>query len=295
MSVLLLKRLMFKMMTQLQCGRFKLDLSAPKIMGVLNCTPDSFSDGGRFLAPDLALAQAEKMIAAGVDIIDVGAESTRPYAQAVAPSEEIARLTPVVRELVQAATVPISIDTKNPMTMRAMLDLGVDMINDVAGFTADGALEAVADSNCALCIMHMRGQPETMQDNTQYSDVVEEVAQFLQTRVAAAKAVGICDERIVLDPGFGFGKNPAQNMALVFYAQRFALSRFPVLLGVSRKSTVGHYLDDAPVENRLIGSVVLAALSAWQGANILRVHDVHETKEALKMVVALKSSQNGLF
>lgn len=273
------------------CGRFALDLSKTAVMGVLNCTPDSFSDGGRFVCVDQALAHAEQMIAQGVDIIDVGAESTRPGAQMVSAEEEICRLTPIVKALVAMGKVPVSVDTRHGQTMRVMLDLGVDMINDVRALEEEGALAAVADRDCAICLMHMRGLPQTMQNNTDYDDVVMEVDRYLRERAEICLAAGILPERLVLDPGFGFGKTPAQNMALIQYGNRFADGRYPVLIGVSRKSTIGHYLEDRPVTGRLLGSVTLAALGAWQGASIVRVHDVAETRDGLAMVNALRGDQ----
>ena len=274
-----------------QCGRFTLDLSRTKIMGVLNCTSDSFSDGGKFLDPALALAHSEEMIAEGADVIDVGAESTRPGAKAIAVEEEIARLTPVVEALVADGRRPVSVDTKNTATMRAMLALGVDMINDVHGLEAPGAIEVVADSRCGVCLMHMRGMPETMQEDTRYHDVVTEVDGYLRERAALCQAAGIATNRILLDPGFGFGKNPAQNMALIRQGGHFCDERYPVLIGVSRKSTIGHYLDDRAVDARLTGSVTLAALGAWLGARVVRVHDVQETRDALAMVEALQKAE----
>ncbi|UJF24668.1 dihydropteroate synthase [Suttonella sp. R2A3] len=275
------------MKQRLAIGRFQLDLTIPRIMGVLNCTPDSFSDGGDFLAVDAALARAEEMIASGVDIIDVGAESTRPGSQAITAEEEIKRLTPIVTALVADGRKPISIDTKKTAVMRVMLELGVDMINDVHGFEDPGAWQAVADAECALCIMHMRGMPETMQDNTDYQNVIDEVAQYLDLRVKEAERAGVALSRIVIDPGFGFGKTPAQNMALIKHIHAFNPD-VAKLVGVSRKSTIGHYLHNKPVGERLIGSVTLAALAVWQGADIVRVHDVSETRDALAMVKALK-------
>lgn len=274
-----------------QCGRFVLNLQEPKIMGVLNCTPDSFSDGGKFIHADDALRQAEKMIAEGADIIDVGAESTRPGAAAVPVEEEIRRLTPVVKALVADARVPISIDSKNTATMRAMLELGADIINDVHGLEDAGAVQAVADSHCGLCIMHMRGMPANMQDNTYYEDVVDEINRYLEQRVAACLAAGIEAQRISIDPGFCFGKTPAQNMTLIKHGAEFLAGRYPLLIGVSRKSTIGYYLDNRPVAERLIGSVTLGALSAWLGADIVRVHDVKETADALKILLALKIAE----
>ncbi|MDO4643421.1 MAG: dihydropteroate synthase [Cardiobacteriaceae bacterium] len=262
-------------------------------MGVLNCTPDSFSDGGHYLSPEVAITRAQQMIAEGVDIIDIGAESTRPGADEVPVEEEITRLTPIVRTLVADSRCPISIDTKKTAVMRAMLELGVDMINDVHGFEDDGALSLLADyPQVALCIMHMRGMPNNMQQFTDYNDVVSEVDMYLQNRVSACLDAGISAERIVLDPGFGFGKTPAQNMSLVRACQQFKHDQFPVLLGVSRKSTIGYYLDNAPVSERLYGSITLVALAVWQGADIVRVHDVKATRDVLRLTAALRGVED---
>ena len=273
----------------MRCGRFTLDLSHTNLMGVLNSTPDSFSDGGAWLDPERALAHARQMIADGADIIDIGAESTRPGAREVPAEEEIARLTPIVQALVADGTRPVSIDTKKTAVMAAMLELGVGLINDVHGLEDDGALELLARyPDVAICLMHMRGMPDTMQDSTDYADVVTEVDSYLQARVAACIEAGIAADRLILDPGFGFGKTPAQNMALVRECRRFKHDRYPLLLGVSRKSTIGHYLHNAPVGERLHGSVTLAALAAWQGADIVRVHDVAATRDALRITAALR-------
>lgn len=275
----------------LQCGRFQLDLSSSKIMGVLNCTPDSFSDGGKFVQIDAALTHAETMIAEGADIIDIGAESTRPGAAAISAEEEISRLTPVVSALIADGRKPISIDTRHTKTMQAMLDLGVDMINDISALEAEGAIDAVKQSSVAICLMHMRGIPQTMQNHTLYDNVVTEVAQYLARRAELCREAGIEANRIVLDPGFGFAKTPEQNMALIAQIKAFLNLSYPVLIGVSRKSTIGHYLDNRAVEDRVIGSVVLAALGAYKGAQIVRVHDIKATKDALLMVEALKNAK----
>ena len=275
----------------LQCGRFQLDLSSSKIMGVLNCTPDSFSDGGKFVQIDAALTHAETMIAEGADIIDIGAESTRPGAAPISAEEEISRLTPVVSALVADGRKPISIDTRHTKTMQAMLDLGVDMINDISALEAEGAIDAVKQSSVAICLMHMRGIPQTMQNHTLYDNVVTEVTQYLARRAELCREAGIEANRIVLDPGFGFAKTPEQNMALIAQIKAFLNLSYPVLIGVSRKSTIGHYLDNRAVEDRVIGSVVLAALGAYKGAQIVRVHDIKATKDALLMMEALKNAK----
>lgn len=275
----------------LQCGRFQLDLSSSKIMGVLNCTPDSFSDGGKFVQIDAALTHAETMIAEDADIIDIGAESTRPGAAPISAEEEISRLTPIASALVADGRKPISIDTRHTKTMQAMLDLGVDMINDISALEAEGAIDAVKQSSVAICLMHMRGIPQTMQNHTLYDNVVTEVAQYLARRAELCREAGIEANRIVLDPGFAFAKTPEQNMALIAQIKAFLNLSYPVLIGVSRKSTIGHYLDNRAVEDRVIGSVVLAALGAYKGAQIVRVHDIKATKDALLMVEALKNAK----
>lgn len=275
----------------LQCGRFQLDLSSSKIMGVLNCTPDSFSDGGKFVQIDAALTHAETMIAEGADIIDIGAESTRPGAAPISAEEEISRLTPIASALVADGRKPISIDTRHTKTMQAMLDLGVDMINDISALEAEGAIDAVKQSSVAICLMHMRGIPQTMQNHTLYDNVVTEVAQYLARRAELCREAGIEANRIVLDPGFCFAKTPEQNMALIAQIKALLNLSYPVLIGVSRKSTIGHYLDNRAVEDRVIGSVVLAALGAYKGAQIVRVHDIKATKDALLMVEALKNAK----
>ena len=273
----------------MRCGRYALDLSRTNLMGVLNCTPDSFSDGGLYLDPATALARARQMRAEGADIIDIGAESTRPGAQEIPAEEEIARLTPIVRALVADGQCPISIDTKKTAVMAAMLELGVDLINDVRSLEDEGALALLARyPHVAICLMHMRGMPDTMQQHTDYADVVSEVDAYLQARVAACLDAGISADRLILDPGFGFGKTPAQNMALIRDCRRFGHERYPVLIGVSRKSTIGPYLDNAPVDARLYGSISLAALAAWQGAAIIRAHDIAATRDALRIANALR-------
>lgn len=266
----------------MQCGRFQLDLSSVKVMGVLNCTPDSFYDGGRYASCDAAIKQAERLLAEGVDIIDLGAESTRPNAQSISPEEEIKRLTPIVKELL-ALNCPLSIDTRHAPTMQVMLDLGVDMINDINALEDDGALNILSQFNAGICLMHMRGTPQTMQKHKNYQDVVEEVAQYLEKRVHICAQNGIERSRLCLDIGFGFAKTPEQNMRLIAHLPRFASIGLPLLIGVSRKSTIGHYLNNRAVEGRLHGTVALSLLSVINGAKIVRVHDVGAFKDALKM------------
>jgi len=260
---------------KLQCGRFSLPLDKPLVMGVVNVTPDSFSDGGRFEDAEAALAHAHKLIEDGADILDVGGESSRPGAAPVSVEEELRRVLPVVRQL---RDVPVSVDTRRPQVMRAALDFGASMINDIEALAAPGALEAVASSDCAVCLMHMKGEPATMQQDPSYNDVVAEVSSFLEQKSEKAMQAGIARERIVVDPGFGFGKTVAHNLALLGSLQ--ALSPLPVLAGLSRKSLLGK-LTGRPVEERLAGSLALALLALQGGAKILRVHDVKETRDVI--------------
>ena len=265
----------------LQCGRFRLDLDRrPFVMGILNVTPDSFSDGGKFQALEFALSRAEEMVADGVDLIDVGGESTRPGSPAVPEDEELRRVMPVLYAL-QGLGKPLSVDTCKPRVMREAILAGADMINDINGFLAPGALEAVADSDCGLCVMHMQGTPQDMQQQPQYDDVVREVIDFLGARVAAMTAAGIARDRICVDPGFGFGKTVAHNYALLknLSVIKRALD-LPVLAGLSRKSMVGA-VTGRPVDQRLAGSLAAALAAVARGARIVRVHDVKETVDAL--------------
>jgi len=244
-------------------------------MGVVNVTPDSFSDGGRFEDAEHALAHAHRLIEEGADILDVGGESSRPGAAPVSTEEELRRVLPVVRQL---RDVPVSVDTRNPAVMRAVLDFGASMINDIEALSAPAALEAVAKSECAVCLMHKKGEPATMQRDPHYDDVVEEVLDFLRARVSACEKAGIARERIVVDPGFGFGKTVEHNLELLRSLRRFAALGVPVLAGLSRKSTLGK-LTGRPVDERLAGSLAMALLALQGGATILRVHDVRETKD----------------
>lgn len=267
----------------LQCGRYGFDLDArPVVMGILNVTPDSFSDGGRFQSLEFALSRAEEMIAEGVDIIDIGGESTRPGSPKVPLDEELRRVIPVVYALRDLGK-PLSVDTYKPEVMREAIIAGVDMINDINGFRAPGALEAVADSDCGLCVMHMQNTPETMQQNPAYGDVVGEVTAFLRERVEAMVAAGIERKRLCVDPGFGFGKTVEHNYLLLrnIDAMRQELG-LPLLAGVSRKSMIGA-VTGKPVEQRLAGSLAGALAAVAQGARIVRVHDVAETVDALKV------------
>lgn len=274
----------------LHCGSRQLDLSTPIIMGILNVTPDSFSDGGRFAGFSQAIEHAMAMIEAGAGIIDVGGESTRPGAQAVTQSDEIRRVVPVVESLAALTNVPVSVDTSKAGVIRAAIRAGAAMINDVRALRDEGALEAAAEGSSAICLMHMQGEPRTMQADPHYDDVVGEVRDFLQERVSVCAAAGISRERIVVDPGIGFGKRIEHNLQLLAsLPQLLAELRLPILIGVSRKSMLGTLLD-RPVEQRLAGGLALAAAAVLAGASILRVHDVAETVDAVKIATALKAA-----
>lgn len=263
----------------LQCGRFGLALDRPRIMGVLNLTPDSFSDGGLWQDPERAQAHALQMIDDGADLIDLGAESTRPGAPPVPAKEEWRRLRPVLEALMDCR-VPISVDTRKPEVMREALALGVDLINDVAGFQDPGSIEAVRTSRAAVCVMHMQGDPQTMQHAPVYTDVLVEVQSFLARQQASLLAAGLSADRIVLDPGIGFGKTLEHNLALLRHLRTLRIEGAALLVGLSRKSMI-QALTDQPVDQRLAGSLGGALGAALQGADILRVHDVRATRDAL--------------
>ncbi len=268
----------------MQCGRFRLTVSGdafrPLVMGILNVTPDSFSDGGQFASLDLALSHAEQMIADGVDIIDIGGESTRPGAPPVSEAEELRRVMPVVFALRDCGK-PLSVDTRRPAVMREVLAAGADMINDIEGFRDPASLAAVSDSDCAICIMHMQGEPQSMQHAPHYDDVLAEVSALLSERSARAMAAGIAAERICIDPGYGFGKTVQHNLTLLAWQSELQQAvGFPLLAGLSRKSTIGQ-LTGKPVERRMAGSIGAALVAAENGARIVRVHDVAETVDAL--------------
>lgn len=266
----------------LQCGRFRLSLDRPLVMGILNITPDSFSDGGRHHALEAALTHAEKMIEDGVDIIDIGGESTRPGSAPVPLEEEMQRVLPVIYALRDCGK-PLSIDTYKPALMREAIAAGADMINDINGFRAEGAIEALQGNNCGICIMHMQKEPQTMQQGPSYQEVVTEVLDFLSERIAAMEKAGIARERLTIDPGFGFGKTVAHNLALLRNIDHLQTTLdLPLLAGLSRKATIGA-LTGRPVDQRMAGSVAAALFAAHQGAAILRVHDVAETVDALKV------------
>ncbi|MCD2516286.1 dihydropteroate synthase [Massilia sp. G4R7] len=275
------------MSKQLQCGQYSFALEGPSsthpvVMGILNITPDSFSDGGRYQGLEFALSRAEEMIADGATMIDIGGESTRPGSPSVPVAEELARVMPALYAL-RTLDVALSVDTCKPDVMREAIIAGADMINDINGFRAPGAIEAVRDSDCGLCLMHMQATPQTMQLAPSYGDVVQEVIAFLQVRVEAMVEEGIARERICIDPGFGFGKTVEHNYALLRHLDRIRREvGLPVLAGLSRKSMIGA-VTGRPVEERVAGSVAGALAAVAHGARIVRVHDVAETVDALKV------------
>ena len=276
--------------TRLPCGSRVLDLSRPHVMGILNVTPDSFSDGGRHAGVDAALRHATAMVSAGATLVDVGGESTRPGARAVSPTEELERVAPVVEAIARELDVIISVDTSTPAVMRESARLGAGLINDVRSLTRDGALDAAADSGLPVCLMHMRGEPGDMQDDPRYGDVTETVFSFLAERMAACAGAGIAAERIVLDPGFGFAKNLSHNLSLFKHMERLHALGRPLLVGVSRKSMIGQALG-RDVTQRLYGSLGLAALAVAKGARIVRVHDVAETVDVVRMIAAVQAAE----
>lgn len=276
--------------TRLSCGSRVLDLSRPHVMGILNVTPDSFSDGGRHAGVVAALRHADAMMAAGATLIDVGGESTRPGARAVSSIEELERVAPVVEAIARELDVIISVDTSTPAVIRETARLGAGLINDVRSLSRDGALEAVASSGLPVCLMHMRGEPGDMQNDPHYDDVASEVVSFLRERMEACAAAGIPAGRVVLDPGFGFAKNLAHNLSLFNRLEQLHTLGRPLLVGVSRKSMVGQTLQ-RDVSHRLYGSLALAALAVAKGANILRVHDVAETVDVVRMIAAVQAAE----
>jgi len=276
--------------TRLPCGNRVLDLARTHVMGILNITPDSFSDGGRFTQRDVALRHAAAMVEAGATLIDVGGESTRPGARSVSPLEELERVAPVVEALSRELDVIISVDTSTPAVIREAARLGAGLINDVRSLRREGALDAAAATGLPVCLMHMLGEPGDMQDNPQYGDLVGEVSAFLQERIEQCVGAGIARESIILDPGFGFAKTLEHNLSLFKHMdQLHALGR-PLLVGVSRKSMIGHALG-RPVGERLFGGLALAALAMTKGARILRVHDVAETVDVVRMIAAVEAAE----
>jgi dihydropteroate synthase len=281
----------------LRCAGRVLELDRPVVMGVLNVTPDSFSDGGHHAEPDAALAQAHRMAAEGAAIIDVGGESTRPGAIPVSSEEELRRVLPVVERIAAQLPILISIDTSNPELMRRATAVGAHLINDVRALRAPGALQAVAGSELGVCLMHMRGEPATMQSDPQYDDVVAEVEAYLAARVAACVAAGIARERLCIDPGFGFGKRQAHNLQLLRRLPEFARLGLPLTAGLSRKSMVaaltGRPDAGSRGEQRLAGSLALATIAVLQGALIVRTHDVAATVDAVRVAAAFRYGSEG--
>lgn len=275
------------MIQQLICGDKVLDLSSAVVMGVLNVTPDSFSDGGRFVTLDAALQQTELMINEGALIIDIGAESTRPQAQHVSEQQELDRLLPVLEAVKKRFDVIVSIDSSSPQVITESAKLGAGLINDVRALQREGALAAAAQTNLPICLMHMQGQPQTMQLQPAYESVVDEVKHFLLERLEACSQSGIVKERLLIDVGFGFGKTLAHNLQLLAQLSSFKSLGCPILVGMSRKSMLGALLGDAPVEQRLFAGLSAATIAALNGAKIIRTHDVRATKEALAVVNAL--------
>ncbi|HKM36849.1 MAG TPA: dihydropteroate synthase [Thiopseudomonas sp.] len=273
----------------LHCGKHSLDLSRPHIMGILNVTPDSFSDGGRYNTLDAALRRAIEMHAAGASLIDIGGESTRPGAAKVSVQQELDRVAPLVDLIARECDVIISVDTSTPEVILESARLGAGLINDVRALQREGALAAAAATDLPVCLMHMRGEPQTMQDEPHYADVAAEVAAFLQERIAACVQVGITPERIVLDPGFGFAKNTQHNYELFQRLPELLSLQCPLLVGVSRKSMIGNILNQ-PVDQRLYGSLALAVMALERGAKILRVHDVAQTMDVLKIFNAVQTA-----
>ena len=276
--------------SQFICGKYQLNLNRPHVMGIVNVTPDSFSDGGRYASTALAVEHALKLIDEGADILDIGGESTRPGATAVSLDEELNRVIPVIEALSAVSTIPLSIDTYKPEVMRAAIAAGIDIVNDVRALQEDNgkdsALEIVANSHVGVCLMHMQGTPQTMQLNPSYTDVVSEVKQFLTDRLHAAIAHGIARERILLDPGFGFGKTTAHNIALIQHLDDLANIGQPLLVGLSRKAVLGK-IAGGDESQRLYAGIAASVISAMKGAKIVRVHDVKATVDALKVVTTI--------
>jgi dihydropteroate synthase len=276
----------------LRCRDKTLDLTAPAVMGVVNVTPDSFSDGGRFLDSRKAIEHGHRLIEEGAAILDIGGESTRPGADDVSTDEELRRVIPVVEALAGTQAV-ISVDTSKPEVMRAAAAAGAGLINDVRALAAPGALEAAAESGCAVCLMHMQGEPRTMQQAPTYGDVVNEVKAFLLARAQSCRAAGIPAERIAIDPGFGFGKTQAHNATLLRDLDVLAGTGWPVLVGLSRKSMLGKILGrpagERPADGRIYGSIALAVMAVLKGARIVRAHDVAATTDALKTIAAMQA------
>ncbi|MBB5209346.1 dihydropteroate synthase [Chiayiivirga flava] len=281
---------MFDLTPVLDCAGRRLALDRPRVLGIVNVTPDSFSDGGRHASVDAAVAHALRLVEEGADALDVGGESTRPGADAVPVDEELRRVVPVIERLVRETGVPIGIDTSKPEVMRAAVDAGAGLINDVYALRRDGALDAAAALGVPVVLMHMLGEPRVMQDAPHYEDVVADVHRFLADRIFACEMAGIAKSRIVVDPGFGFGKTLAHNMALLANLARFVELGVPVLAGLSRKRSIGE-LTGRAVDERVSGSVAAHLIAAQRGARLLRVHDVAATRDALAVWEAVHARE----
>jgi dihydropteroate synthase len=271
------------LLNSLPCGDKILDISSPVVMGILNVTPDSFSDGGKFSQIDTALNQVEQMITNGAEIIDIGGESTRPGAKDVSEQDELARVIPVLKAIKQRFDIVVSIDTSKAAVMSEAINYGAGIINDVRSLQNEDCLTAVAQSNVAICLMHMQGMPRTMQSNPQYTDLMGDIMSFFKQRITVCAQAGIKSKRLLIDPGFGFGKSLEQNYQLLAQMSHFSTLSLPLLAGLSRKSMIGNLLN-RDIDQRLAGSLATAILSAQQGAKIIRVHDVKETVDALKVL-----------
>jgi dihydropteroate synthase len=276
----------------LRMGRFELRLDQCRIMAILNATPDSFSDGGAFASVDAAVARAQALVGQGADIIDIGGESTRPGAPPVTLEEELARVVPVIAAVAKVVDVPVSVDTSRPEVMRAAVAAGAAMINDVRALRLDGALDAAAEAKVPVCLMHMQGDPATMQDDPQYDDVVGTVHRFLTERLFACEMAGMDRRQLVVDPGFGFGKTLEHNLELLRAMPRFVELGVPVLAGLSRKGMIGT-ITGRPLAERAAGSAAAALLAAQGGALLVRVHDVAETRDALAVLHAFGKAKSG--
>lgn len=278
--------------SRLPCGDRELDLSRTQVMGILNITPDSFSDGGRYTRRDAALAHVEQMLAAGATLIDIGGESTRPGAALVGVQEEVDRVVPMVEAIKARFDTVVSIDTSTPEVISGSASVGAGLINDIRALCRPGAMQAAVDSGLAVCLMHMQGEPQTMQQAPQYESVLGQVNSFLEQRVQACLDAGIDRAKLVLDPGFGFGKSLQHNLELFAAMQHLRPLDLPILVGVSRKSMIGQALD-RPVDQRLAGGLALAVLAVTKGARIIRVHDVAETVDAVRMAEAVMAAGQG--
>ncbi|MGB0866722.1 MAG: dihydropteroate synthase [Granulosicoccaceae bacterium] len=274
------------MKSSLRCGSRSLDLSRPQVMGILNVTPDSFSDGGVHSGSDAVLDHAVAMVEAGASIIDVGGESTRPGAAEVSEAQELERVIPAIEQIANTLDVVISVDTSKAEVIRQACAAGATFINDVRALRLPGALEAAAETDAAVCLMHMQGDPQTMQASPVYTDIIQEIAHFLSQRCDVCCEAGIARERLLIDPGFGFGKTLEHNLQLVAKLKELSELQLPLLFGASRKGTIGTLLD-ATVDKRMVGSVAMALMAVERGANIVRVHDVQETVEALMIFNAV--------